>query len=102
MGWIEKGKPAPLEEQAIHGYVLLDGDILSRQLGQDWTKGQKFPTIVFPSGVQCELWESGSPNNATVHIFGEMDLSLRHTRDEALTYAHYLAEQCGYSVRSVG
>src|SRR5258706_10810102 len=102
MTWVEKGTLAPLENQAIPGYFLLDGDILSRQLGQDWTKGQKFPTIVFASGVQCELWESGSPNNATVHIFGEMDLSFRDTRGEALTYAQYVAEQCGYSVRSVG
>jgi hypothetical protein len=80
---------------------FLDGDLLARDLKQDWTKGQKFPTIVFPSGVQCDLWESSAPYDAIVHIFGEMDLPLNATRDTAFAHAADIAKQVGYSVRSV-
>lgn len=102
MGWIEKGKSAPFEHQPIEGLFFLDGDILAREFHQPWTKGQKYPTIVFPSGMKCDLWASSDPTNAIVHIFGEMDLRLNDTRDEALTHARYIAEQCGYAVRPIG
>src|SRR4051812_1383981 len=48
MGWIEKGEPSPFDQQPISGLFFLDGDLLAREFKQDWTKGQKFPTIVFP------------------------------------------------------
>lgn len=99
MGWSEKGRPTPFDTQPVSGLFFLDGDLLARQLKQDWTKGQKFPTIVFPSGIQCDLWESSDPNNGVVHIFGEMDLPLRDTRDSALAHANAIAEQVGYFVR---
>ena len=76
MGWIEKGQSAPFEQQPIEGLFFLDGDMFSRKLRQPWTKGQKYPTIVFASGMQCDLWASSDPTNAIVHIFGEMDLRL--------------------------
>ena len=37
-----------------------------------------------------------------VHIFGEMDLSLNGTRDEAFKHADHIAEECGYLARKVG
>src|SRR5258708_3467309 len=102
MGWIEKAQSAPFENQPIPGLYFLDGDRLAKLFKQDWTKGQKYPTIVFPSGIQCDLWESSDPTNAVVHISGEMDLSLNATRDAALAHAQAIAEQVGYLVRKSG
>src|SRR5260221_2754283 len=102
MGWQEKHHTFPFENQPIPGLYFLDGDMLSRSMNQLWTKGQKYPTIVFPSGIQCDLWESSDPTNAVVHISGEMDLSLNATRDAALAHAQDIAEQVGYLVRKSG
>src|SRR5258708_33506674 len=102
MGWIEKAQSAPFENQPIPGLYFLDGDRLAKLFKQDWTKGQKYPTIVFPSGIQCDLWESSDPTNAVVHISGEMELSLNATRDAALDHSQDIAEQVGYLVRKSG
>src|SRR5579859_2504839 len=103
MGWIEKEKQAKFEQQPIPGLFFLDGDILARAFKQPWTKGQKYPTIVYPSGIQCDLWESSDPaSGGIVHLFGEMDLSLYGTRDEAFAHASDIAEQVGYVVTSIG
>jgi hypothetical protein len=70
MSWHEKDRPTPFDDKPIEGLWFLDGDILSRELNQSWTKGQKYPVIVFPSGQRCDLWESGDPQNAgTIHLF---------------------------------
>ena len=102
MGWIEKGQSAPFEHQPIDGLFFFDGDLLAKRFGTDWTKGQKYPMIEFPSGEQFELWSSSDPTNAIVHLFGEMDLRLKDTCDDALPYAQYVAEHCGYVVRPSG
>ena len=102
MGWIEKGRSAPFEDKPIPGLFFIDGDFVARKIPHAGTKGQKYPTIVFPSGVQCDLWESSDPTNAIVHISGEMDLPLNDTRDTALTQAQDIAEQVGYLVRPSG
>jgi hypothetical protein len=103
MSWTEKRKPTPFDNKPIEGLQFLDGDILAQLFGRDWTKGQKYPVIVFPSGQQCDIWESGDPNNAGVlHLFGELDLRYNDRRDNAYAHAQDIAEQCGYFVERVG
>jgi len=102
MGWLEKGQSAPFEHQPIDGLFFFDGDMLAKQFGTDWTRGQKYPMIAFTSGDQFELWNSSDPQNAIVHIFGELDLSLKDSRDEALPHVNYIAEQCGNIARPIG
>jgi hypothetical protein len=87
MAWLEKGQHTPFENQPIDGLFFLDGDMMARKYRQFGTQGLKYPTIVFPSGRLCDLWNSSEPGNAVVHIFGEMDLPLKDTRDEALSQA---------------
>ena len=104
MGWIEKDKPSPLDNQPIEGLFFLDGDAMARFVNRDWTEGYKLPLIAFPSGKEYELWPSGNPDTvATVHLFGELDLALQgDTRDGAYERAYHIAEQCGYAVHKVG
>jgi hypothetical protein len=103
MSWTEKEKPTPFDEQPIRGLYFLDGDVLAHSIGRDWTAGQKYPMVAFPSGKSCELWESSNPQHVgIVHIYGEMDLPLHDTRDEAFERANHIAEQCGYLARRVG
>lgn len=102
MGWIEKERPTSFDNQPIPGLYFLDGDILARVIGRDWTSGQKYPMIAFPSGTQCDLWETSDPDAAgIVHIFGELDLPFRDRRDRAFEQASYIAEACGYMARKV-
>lgn len=103
MGWVEKGQPTWFDDKEISGLYFLDGDVVAEYVGKDWTRGQKYPLIVFPSGVECDLWESSHPGSlGVVHLFGELDLPLKSSRDEALDLAMEIAEACGYSVRPVG
>src|SRR5579863_9271673 len=99
MAWIEKGRSASFEHQPIDGLFFLDGDFLARKLNQPWTVDKKFPTVIFPSGVQCTVRESRDPTNAIVHLFGDMDVLLRDTRDVALLGAASLER---YTIRPVG
>ncbi len=102
MAWVEKDTPTPFDGQPIEGLFYLDGDILAEYVGRDWTKGQKFPVIVFPSGEMYDLWESTDPAaGGIVHLFGELDLPLKSTRDEAYEIAAWTAEQVGYQVAKV-
>ena len=104
MGWIEKEQPTPFDAQPpVTGLYYVDGDVLARRMGRNWTAGQKLPMVVFPSGQTCELWEASHPEQTgIVHIFGELDLPLRDTRDRAFELANDIAEQCGYRARRVG
>jgi hypothetical protein len=103
MSWVEKNTSTPFDEQPPQGFFYLDGDILARIVRRDWTAGQKFPMIVFPSGQEFALWESGNPDaGGIVHIYGEMDLPLKDTRDRAFDQANDVAEQVGYLARRVG
>ena len=100
MSWIEKGQLASFEKQPLAGLFFLDGDAIAREVGRDWTAGQKYPRIAFPSGLKFDLWEgSESP---IVHLFGELDLILRSTRDEAFKHAFDIGEQCGYLAAPLG
>ena len=103
MGWIEKEKPSPFDNTPIPGLQFLDGDVLAWWFKKDWTKGYKMAQIEFPSGVACELWETGVPEKvAIVHLFGEMDLPLASDRDEAFRQAYSISEECGYWVEKRG
>ncbi len=103
MTWVEKSQPTPFDEQPWPGLLFLDGDMLARVVGRDWTRGQKLPVMVFPSGMPFHLWEAGTPEaGAIVHVFGEMDLPFKDTRDRAFEQASEVAEQVGYAVQKVG
>lgn len=98
MGWTERETPTSFDNKPINGLFFLHGDVLDA-----FTKGQKYPMIAFPSGLECDLWETSDPNAiGIVHIFGEMDLALASTRDDAFEAAQEIAEACGYGVRKVG
>jgi len=102
MGWIEKGRPTVFDDKPLDGLFFLDGDLIAKRIPHARTEGYKFPTIVFPSGIMCDLWESSDPDNAVVHIFGEMDLRQKDSRDAAYDHASAIAEQVGYLVRKNG
>ena len=103
MGWSKKEEPTPFDGMPLSGLFFLDGDILARLWGRDWTAGEKFPMIAFPSGEEFQIWESSNPERGgIVHIFGEMDLPLKGTRDEAYAQACHVGEQCGYIARKIG
>ncbi|MEP7287457.1 MAG: DUF2958 domain-containing protein [Chloroflexota bacterium] len=102
MAWTRKEHPTPFDNLPISGLYFLNGDSLGRKLGIAWTNGEKYPMLVFPSGLNCELWESRDPTAPIVHLFGEMDLPYRDTRDSAYDRALYIAEQVGYAVHKVG
>lgn len=96
MSWIEKGKPSGFDDKPIEGLRFLNGDTISGILHAPELEGKKCPVIMFPSGEECQLWEHNDPNNATVHIFGELDLSLFDTCDTAFAAAQNIADQVGY------
>jgi len=100
MSWIEKHKTASFENQALVGLFFLDGDVIAEEVSRDWTKGQKYPRIAFPSSLKFDLWEGRE--TPIVHLFGELDLALRSTRDEAFKHAFDIGEQCGYLAAPVG
>ncbi len=103
MSWIEKAQPTSFDDRPLPGLFFLDGDILARRIGRTWTAGQKYPMIAFPSGKECELWETSDPDaGAIVHIFGEIDLPFRDSRDRAYEQASEIAEACGYLTRKQG
>lgn len=103
MGWYGKEQATPFDDKPIPGFRFLDGDLLARRIKQDWTVGQKYAEIVFPSGEHCDVWESSNPDAwGIVHIAGEMDLPFKDTRDRAFQQASDIAEQVGYIVRRIG
>lgn len=114
MAWVEKERKTSLDEFPIHGLFFLDGDVVARFLAlkyadeesfnfnSAWLQGHKSARIELPSGTSFEAWESSPEAEATIHLFGEMDMSYRSTRDEALAHAKNIAEVLGYAVRARG
>ncbi|MFC1959366.1 DUF2958 domain-containing protein [Chloroflexota bacterium] len=103
MTWTEKDKATPFDNQSIEGLSYLDGDLVALLLKGHWTVGQKYPLITFPSGIERSLWEISNPERiGIVHLFGELDLPLKSTREEAYIQATDIAEQCGYRAKLVG
>ncbi len=98
MSWTPKEQPTSFDEQPIEGLFFLHGSALAA-----WTEDQKYPMIAFPSGLECDLWETSDPKRGgTVHIYGEMDLPLYSNRDEAFVLANDIAMQCGYAAQIIG
>lgn len=82
---------------------FLDGDRLARLYHGGWTKGLKYPLIVFPSGRGLPLWAAYAKEQiGLVHLFGELQLPLAATRDEAFEIAKHIAAQCGYYTAKIG
>ncbi len=100
MSWENKEHKYSFEDKPIQGLHLLDGDMLAKAINAPYVKGQKFPVVEFPSGTECEIWEGR--RSPIIHIYGEMDLALHDTRDEAFEIANHAAEECGYFARKVG
>jgi hypothetical protein len=102
MAWVEKEHQTAFEQMEIplQGLFFWDGDLMAQVFHRDWTKGMKYAMLSFPSGREFSAWESGkAESGAIVHLFGEMDLPLYSTRDEAFIYANDIAEQVGYLAR---
>lgn len=98
MSWLPKEQPTSFDAQPIEGLFFLHGGVLAA-----WTEGQKYSMIAFPSGLECDLWETSNPKRGgTVHVFGEMDLPLYSNRDEAFSMANEIAMQCGYVAQVIG
>lgn len=103
MPWVEKHRSISMDQQPVDGLFYLDGDQLAYWTEKPWTEGQKYPLIIFPSGQECDLFETRNPADiGIVHIFGEMDLPLVHQRNDAFLQAQNIAEQCGYAVSKIG
>jgi hypothetical protein len=100
MSWIEKDQSFSFEHQPIEGLFIVDGDAVAREVGLDWTKGQKYPRVAFPSGLKFDLWEGR--DSPIVHLDGELDLALMSTRNEAFRHANNIAEQVGYLAAPIG
>ena len=103
MGWYEKEQSTPFDELPLPGLWFLDGDTMAQIIGRNWTVDQKYPQVVFPSGEAFDIWETSTPDVwGIVHIYGEMDLPYRDSRDRAYEQASHIAEQLGYMVQKVG
>ncbi|MEZ4667882.1 MAG: DUF2958 domain-containing protein [Anaerolineae bacterium] len=90
-------QPTPFDASPIEGLHFLIGDHLAP--GHPTFKDQKLPMVEFPSGVTRPIWESDNPEQqGIIHLFGEMDLPLADTRDEAYERAKKIAEAVGYEV----
>lgn len=101
MPWHEKGNQTPFDTVPITGQLQLDGDLLAQRYRQNWLKDHKYPTIVFPSGLIRELWDSPD-GSGFVNIFGAFELLRQGSRDEGFTQAIEFADQYGYTVARRG
>ncbi len=113
MSWIEKHQRNNFDNLPIHGLFYLIGerlaDYFTDTVGRmpffhpDWLKNQKLAQVYFPSGVECEIWESSDVKNGDIiHIFGELDMPYFDTRDNAWHRANSIAEQVGYVANKIG
>ena len=97
MPWQEKAQPTALDSTPIPGLYFLIGDLLAQHYQQDWTKGQKYPLIHYPSGLQREL-DVGTAGGETVSVFGALKLPRQASRDEAFQSAAQFASKYDYTV----
>jgi hypothetical protein len=99
--WVEKADTTPFETQPIEGLYFLDGDQVTDSFMP--TAGKKYPMIVFPSGMACDLWQTADPKQiGIVHLFAEMNLPLGHQRNQAFVWAQLIAEEHGYAAVKMG
>ena len=96
MAWYHKEQPIPFDVTRIDGMQSLHGDVMAERYRQDWTAGQKYPLITFPSGVEREMIAPGDqPDNAHIHLFGDLDVPYQRSRDEAYEHLVPLAHEQG-------
>ncbi len=93
----------PFDSAGIPGLFYLDGDLINRRSGRDWTRGMKYALLNFPSHTTYEIWAGRRKlNRFIVHLFGEMDLALYADRDSAFIQANRIAEAVGYLAHKIG
>ena len=96
MPWYSKEAPLPTDQQPIAGLQYLDGDLMGRQYRQAWMRGQKYPVIHFPSDMTRELIPQDQ--DVQVHLFGNVHLPFRTTRDEAASLIQAVAQDMRLAV----
>lgn len=99
MPWHSKEQPSPLDAIPISGLQFLHGDVIAQQYRQEWTSGQAYPLITFPSGLTREVLAGSDP---AVHIFGTLKLPYHSTRDSAYEASLPVAEEYGYELDKAG
>jgi hypothetical protein len=97
MPWHEKYSQSPFEHVSLAGQFQLDGDLLAQRYQNEPLRGHKFPAIVFPSGMQRELWDS-SDGGGIVNIFGAFELLRHGDRDNGFQQAIEFANEYNYTV----
>ncbi len=103
MSWSRKEHTTYFDTIPIEGLYFLDGDRVADVTNFPHTRGQKYPLVEFPSGESFTIRESrqSDEKGGLIHLFGEMELSYRQTRDQAYEAAHEIAEQVGYQIKKV-
>lgn len=97
--WFERDQPTPFDRLSIEGKRNLDGDQLAVKYRQAWVQGRQYPIIRFPSGAEHEITTGrGDPREAHVHLFGDIELPYRHTRDEAYDLISTTVRSQGYII----
>lgn len=97
MPWHSKEQPTPFDATPVRGLWFLDGDQLAQTLHQERLRGQAYPLLTLPSGLERELTPSDH-----VHLFGALTLPRRASRDAAYAHILPLAEEHGYEVLRLG
>lgn len=82
MPWYNKEAPLPTDQQPVAGLQYLDGDLMVHHYRQEWMRGQKYPIIHLPSDMTRELIPQDV--DIQVHLFGNIRLPYRSTRDQAV------------------
>ena len=99
MPWYSKEQPTPFDSTRIEGMQFLHGDVLARRYHQDWTAGQKYPLITFPSGVEREITTGSEDQNIPyIYLFDRVELPYLSSRDEALSQVIPVAQEHGYQL----
>lgn len=100
MPWVSKERPTAFEEEPIEGLYFLLGDVLAQAYRQDWLRGKKYPTIVYPSGVTREVEKAPETGrDGSVHLYGHLHLPLEIERGYLVVTAAKIAGEVGFNVK---
>lgn len=78
----------------------MDGNVLSERYRQEWLKGQKYPVIHYPSGLDRELCDSAH-EGGILHIFGACELLRKTSPDDGYANAAAFAAEHNLQVAKV-
>ena len=99
MAWYSKEQPTPFDATRIEGMQSLHGDVMAQRYRQDWTTGQKYPLITFPSGVMREITTGDNDQDKPhIHLFGQFALPYHSSRDEAYAQVVTLAQEHEFQI----